>query len=233
MIQMEPQSGPAAVSLAVISAGLGDPSTSQRLADRLSAAVRTWAERELRALHIDRIEIREVARDVTEALLTGERSAPLTRALAVVTGADALVAVTPVFNGSYSGLFKSFLDLLPPRSLTCVPVLIAATGGSHRHGLMLDYAVRPVFGYLGALTVPTEVFASADDLLDPAADAAITARADRAARELLTLTRPRAAAVLTDGQVRAGRNGTRTVRQPSTSQVDPDPATGLDTTQTR
>ena len=232
---MVPESVNGAVSLAVISAGLGVPSTSQRLADRLDAAVRIAAEREARALHIDRIEIRDLARDVTEALLTGQRSALLARALDLVTGVDALVAVTPVFNGSYSGLFKSFLDLLPPRSLTCVPVLIAATGGSHRHGLMLDYAFRPVFGYLGALTVPTEVFATADDLRDPAADAAIRLRAGRAAVELLTLTQTqrRPVADPADGQLRTGLDGTRTVRQPSTRQVDPDPATGLDTTQTR
>lgn len=231
VIGIEPGSDRATVSLTVISAGLSNPSTSQRLADRISAAVRVCAQQTSRRLRLERIEIRDLARDVTDALLTGERSGLLERAIAGVTGADALVAVTPVFNGSYSGLFKSFLDLLPPRSLTGVPVLIAATGGSHRHSLMLDYAVRPVFGYLGALTVPTEIFAAAADLADPVTDAAITARADRAAGELLMLTRARSASG--DDQARAGLDGTRTVRQPSTNQVDPDPATGRETTQTR
>ena len=217
----------------ILSAGMGRPSTSQRLADRLSGSVESAASESSVALRSDRVEIRDLAHDVTEALLTGRQSGPLRAALASVTGADALVAVTPVFNGSYSGLFKSFLDLLPPRSLTGMPVLIAATGGSHRHSLMLDYAVRPLFGYLGALTVPTEVFAATQDLLDPVSDAAIVGRADRAAVELLRLSRPRSVAAATNGHAPPGPDGTRTARHPRMSQVEPEPAAGLDTTQTR
>ncbi|WP_181008696.1 NAD(P)H-dependent oxidoreductase, partial [Streptomyces sp. SM12] len=80
-----------------------------------------------------------------------------------VTSADALIAVTPVYNASYSGLFKSFFDLVDPTALAGTPVIVAATGGTPRHSLVLDHAMRPLFGYLRALTVPTGVYAATAD----------------------------------------------------------------------
>ncbi len=67
-----------------------------------------------------------------------------------MTGADGVIAVTPVFTASYSGLFKSFFDLIDPTALTGTPVLIGATGGTARHSLVLDHALRPLFAYLRA-----------------------------------------------------------------------------------
>ncbi len=103
-----------------------------------------------------------------------------------MTGADALVAVTPTFQGSYSGLFKSFLDLIEAGSLRGVPVLLAATGGTERHSLVIEHALRPLFSYLGALTVPTGVYAATADF-GGEGSAALAARVDRAAAELAAL----------------------------------------------
>ena len=61
-----------------------------------------------------------------------------------------MVAVTPAFNASFSGLFKSFFDVLPEETLTDMPVMIAATGGTERHSLVLEHAMRPLFSYLHA-----------------------------------------------------------------------------------
>ena len=80
-----------------------------------------------------------------------------------VHGADGLVVVTPVFAASYSGLFKTFFDVLDKDALDGKPVLIAATAGTARHSLVLDHALRPLFAYLHAVVVPTGVFAATDD----------------------------------------------------------------------
>ena len=123
---------------------------------------------------------------ITDALLTGFPTGDLRDALADVTGADALVAVTPTFQGSYSGLFKSFLDLVEAGTLRGVPVLLAATGGTERHSLVIEHALRPLFSYLGALTVPTGVYAATADF-GGAGSAPLAARVDRAAAELAAL----------------------------------------------
>jgi FMN reductase len=71
-----------------------------------------------------------------------------------------VIAVTPIFSASYSGLFKTFFDVLERGALAGKPVLIAATGGSERHSLALEHAVRPLFAYLRAVVVPTAVYAA-------------------------------------------------------------------------
>ena len=101
-------------------------------------------------------------------------------------GADGLIAATPIFSASYSGLFKMFFDVIERDGLAGKPVLLAATGGTARHSLALDHALRPLFAYLGA-----------DDGADGrlrrlgglgpgrrAADGTLVERIDRAAREL-------------------------------------------------
>lgn len=98
--------------------------------------------------------------------------------------------MTPVFTTSYSGLFKSFIDVLDPQSLTDMPVLIGATGGSERHSLALDYAMRPLFTYLHAVVVPTGVYAASTDWgsSGDSTAGALPDRIERAARELAKLT---------------------------------------------
>ncbi|WP_314101619.1 FMN reductase [uncultured Frigoribacterium sp.] len=149
--------------IVVLSAGLGQPSSTRLLADRL-------AEASARAL-LDQgspadfrvVELRDHAHDVTDAMLTGFPSEALADVLAAVGAADGVVAVTPVFTGSYSGLFKSFFDVLDNTALTGTPVLIGATAGTARHSLVLDHELRPLFSYLRAVVVPTGVFAAAED----------------------------------------------------------------------
>ncbi|WP_425677332.1 NAD(P)H-dependent oxidoreductase, partial [Escherichia coli] len=77
-----------------------------------------------------------------------------------VVSADGLIVVTPIFSTSYSGLFKSFIDVLDPQALSGTPVLLGANAGTARHSLAIDYAIRPLFTYLHANPVPTGVFAA-------------------------------------------------------------------------
>ena len=173
-------------ALVIVSAGLSQPSTTRLLADRLSAAV----DRHLRdagvAAHVEVIELREHAQDLTNNLLTGFPSPRLQAAIDAVLGADGLIAVTPIFSASYSGLFKMFFDVIDRDGLAGKPSLIAATGGSTRHSLAIDYALRPLFAYLNAAVVATGVYAAAADWGGGgvAADGSLVERIDRAAREL-------------------------------------------------
>ncbi|MCK2216813.1 NAD(P)H-dependent oxidoreductase [Actinomadura sp. ATCC 31491] len=175
------------MKLVVVTAGLTQPSSTRLLADRLAeAAARRLAGHEP---DVRVIELRELAGDVANAFVTGFPGARLREALEAVTAADGLIAVTPIFSGSYSGLFKSFFDVLDNTALTGKPVLIAATGGTARHSLALEHALRPLFAYLRAVVVPTAVYAAAEDW-GGAQDAftdGLGERVERAAEELAGL----------------------------------------------
>jgi len=182
--------------IAVVSAGLSQPSSTRLLADRLTeAVVRRLGDRDSAGepieVEVDVIELRDFAQDVTNNLITGFASPKLEAAIEKATTADGLIAVTPIFTTSYSGLFKSFIDVLDPQALTDMPVLIGATGGTERHSLALDYAMRPLFSYLHATVVPTAVYAASSDWGTADADGAgsLAGRIERAAGELATLVR--------------------------------------------
>jgi FMN reductase len=186
-------------SLAVVSAGLSQPSSTRLLADQLSAAAVAAAAEVGVELELRVIELRELAHDIADHLLTGFPPATLRQALETVEGADALIAVSPIFNASYSGLFKSFFDVLGKDALADKPVLIAATAGTARHSLALEHALRPMFGYLRAATVTTAVFAASDDWGGgDTADGALRARIERAAAELAREINRRAPATVAD-----------------------------------
>ena len=173
-------------SLVAVSAGLQVPSSTRLLSDRLVAAT----ERHLRDAAIEPvtavIELRDHAQDLSNNLVTGFPSPNLQAAIDQVTDADGLIVASPIFNGSYSGLFKTFFDVIEHGSLEGRPVLLAATGGTARHSLALEYALRPLFTYLGADTVRTAVYAASEDWgrSGVPADGSLVQRIDRAAREL-------------------------------------------------
>ncbi|GGM42253.1 FMN reductase [Micromonospora sonchi] len=171
-------------TLAVVSAGLSQPSSTRLLADQLAVATRDELVGRGDTVELRPVELREHAHDIVNHLLTGFPSEPLRQALEQVTGADGLIAVTPIFNASYSGLFKSFFDLVDAEALTGRPVLLGATGGTARHSLALEHAVRPMFTYLRAVALPTAVFAAPEDWSGGTVESALRARIGRAAREL-------------------------------------------------
>lgn len=175
----------AARRIAVISAGLSNPSSTRMLADRLAKeTVAQLSERDIEAT-IDVIELRELAHDITDNLLTGFAPAALESAINSVYSADALIAVTPIFSTSYSGLFKSFIDVLDPDGLGGKPVLIGANAGTVRHSLAIDYAIRPLFAYLHAEAVSTGVFAASSDWGSGGDEVApLSARVEKGAKEL-------------------------------------------------
>ena len=178
--------------LAVLSAGMSQPSSTRLLADLLADAV---VDRLGPDTRVDVVELRPLAHDLANAVVTGFPAGALAEAVSTVLEADALVVVTPVYAASYSGLFKTFFDVLDDGALEGMPVLVAATAGTPRHSLVLDHALRPLFGYLRAVVVPTGVFAASEDWgSDGSVAGELRSRVDRAARELadLAVARPRA-----------------------------------------
>jgi FMN reductase len=185
--------------LAVVSAGLGVPSSTRLLADRLTAAtVAALQERGVRA-EVDVVELRDHGHELVDATLTGVVAPGLRAAVDAVVGSDGLVAVTPVFSASYNGLFKLFFDALEDGALDGRPTLIGATGGTGRHSLALEHAVRPLLTYLHAVVVPTAVFAAPEDWAGGATGvAALDRRIARATGELADLVAARPAAAAAD-----------------------------------
>jgi len=173
-------------TIAVVTAGLSRPSSTRILADRLAEAT----DRALRLydeqVDVEVVELRDLAQDITNNLLTGFPSGDLEAAIRTVREADALIAVTPVFSASYSGLFKSFFDVLEDGTLAGKPVLVGATAGTGRHSLVLEFAMRPLFAYLRAVVVPTAVFGASEDF-GSNTSGSLAERVDRAGRELADL----------------------------------------------
>ncbi|WP_051844281.1 CE1759 family FMN reductase [Streptomyces sp. NRRL S-813] len=167
--------------LVVVSSGLSIPSSTRLLGDRLAAATAGRTDADIQV-----IEVRDLAVEIAHNLTSGFPGPALAAALDAVTAADGLIVVTPVFSASYSGLFKSFFDVLGARekdALAGKPVLVAATGGTARHSLVLDHALRPLFAYLGAVVVPTGVYAASEDW----GAEGLPERIERAAGELAAL----------------------------------------------
>ncbi|MDP9822939.1 FMN reductase [Nocardioides massiliensis] len=191
--------------IVVVSAGLSNPSSTRLLADRLGAA----AAEALEEADVAHVELRELAHELTDHLLTGFPGPALADAIEQVRSADGLIAVTPVFSASYSGLFKTFFDVLEQGLLEGTPVLIAATAGTARHSLVLDHALRPLFGYLRAVVVPTGVFAATDDF----AGRDLDRRIHRAAGELALLA----------GKTTPGDSATPQRRTPQDELAEPTP----------
>jgi FMN reductase len=172
--------------IVVVSAGLSDPSSTRLLADLLArAAVTALGEAE-----VETVELRPLAHALADQLLTGFATGELARAEEAVAQADGVIVVTPVFSASYSGLFKTFFDVLEPGALDGTPVLVAATAGTARHSLVLEHALRPLFSYLHAVVVPTGVFAATEDF----GGDALAGRVERAAAELAALVAARPSA---------------------------------------
>ncbi|GAA4566408.1 FMN reductase [Planotetraspora kaengkrachanensis] len=183
------------LKIVAVSAGISQPSSTRLLADRLAEATRRRLAEE-RAVEVRVVELRDVATDIAKNIVTGFPGPALREVIEAVTEADGLIAATPIFTASYSGLFKSFFDVIENDALAGKPVLIGATGGTARHSLALEHALRPMFVYLRAIVMPTAVYAASEDW-GGGGDAhtdLLAVRIDRAAGELADLLLHRAPA---------------------------------------
>lgn len=109
------------------------------------------------------VDLSEIARPLGAALTRQELPAEIEAQVAAIESADLLIAAAPVYRGSFPGHFKHLFDLVGMDALVDKPVLLAATGGSDRHALVLEHQLRPLFSFLQALTLPIGVYASTGD----------------------------------------------------------------------
>lgn len=170
--------------LLVVSSGTGANSSSRLLGTRLGEAASVALSEHGETVVVHHLELRTIASDLANHLVTGVPSTKLDEAFAQVRAADGLIAVTGVYNGSYTGLFKLFFDALGRDLLRGRPVLPAATGGTSRHSLVIEYAMVPLFYYLRALVSSVPVFAATADW---GASVGLDARIDEAARAFVDL----------------------------------------------
>ncbi len=144
----------------VVSAGMSQPSSTRLLADRLTAATGEALDGDVT---VDTVELRTFAHDIVDHMLVGFAAPALRDVLDKLEAADGLILVTPTFTASYSGLFKSFIDIVDPEVMRDKPVVLAATGGTERHSLVLEHSLRPLMAYLRAAPIATAVYAASSD----------------------------------------------------------------------
>jgi FMN reductase len=169
--------------LVVVSAGASDPSSTRMFADRIAARVAALASSRGHEVTVDVIDLRELANEVSTALVAQLAGPKLEQAVATLGDADGIIACAPVYKAGASGLFTSFFHVLDNDLLIAKPVILAATAGTSRHALVVDEQMRALFAYLRTMTVPTSLFASTEDWADPG----LNKRIDRAAIEVVLL----------------------------------------------
>ncbi|GAB7531077.1 hypothetical protein PS3A_34890 [Pseudomonas sp. 3A(2025)] len=164
------------IKVVVVSGSLRNPSRTHSL---LHTVVQQLQQRLPVELHW--VRIAELGSTLAGSLERDSASPALLPHLQAIENADLIIAGSPVYRASYTGLFKHFFDLVDHQSLKGVPVLLAATGGSDRHALVIDHQLRPLFGFFQAHTLPYGLYAAADAFTDyQLVDAAYLARIERA-----------------------------------------------------
>lgn len=174
-------------TIVAVTAGLSQPSSTRLLTDRLVADAVTELTTRGVQTEVQVVELRDLAHEIMDTMLTGFPPPRLRAVIDAVTAADGIIAVTPIFTASYSGLFKSFFDVVDSTAITGVPVLMGATAGSPRHSLALEHELRPMFSYLRAIVTPTAVFAASTDWGSGATTDDLAGRIRRAATEFSAL----------------------------------------------
>ena len=167
---------------------IGSPTSSAN--SRTLLLVRQVLDQLRHRLHIDVqwVELAPIARSLGQALTREEVEPRIEQALQRIEAADLLIAAAPVYRGSYPGLFKHLVDFIGLEALVDVPVLLAATGGSERHALVIDHQLRPLFSFFQARTLPLGVYATDKDFVDyRLRDDALINRASLAVQRALPL----------------------------------------------
>ena len=149
------------LKVVAVSGSLQRPSRTQVLVEHLLELIGDAVPIETRL-----VELGVVGPQLSGALHRSQLPLAVEAEVAAVEQADLLVVASPVYRASYSGLFKHFFDFVHADALVDVPVLLAATGGSERHALVIDHQLRPLFSFFQARTLPIGVYATDKDFVD-------------------------------------------------------------------
>ena len=149
---------PPPLRVVAVSGGLQRPSKAAALVEHLSNLIAAEVHCETQL-----VELGQLAPHLAGTVRRSQLPDTVELGLSAVEQADVLVVATPVYRGSYTGLFKHFFDFVDQDALIDTPVLLAATGGSERHALMIDHQLRPLFSFFQARTLPLGVYATDRD----------------------------------------------------------------------
>jgi FMN reductase len=174
-----------AVTVAVINAGVSDPSSTRMLADRIAQRTVDTLRESGSDVTVSVVDLAPIAVDIARSIVSGFPNDKVQAAIERLAAADAVIAATPVYKAGVSGLFKSFADLIDNDLLIAKPVVLAATGGTARHAMVVDEQLRPLFAFLRAMPVPTSLYAAPEDW----GSSELGQRIARAANELAALLR--------------------------------------------
>jgi FMN reductase len=206
-------------TIAVVSAGVSDPSSTRLLADRTAQRTLDILRDAGMRASVTVVDLAPIAVEIARSLVTGLPTDEVSSAIQRLATADAIIAATPVYKAGISGLFKSFADLIDDDLLVAKPVILAATGGTARHAMVVDEQLRPLFAFLRAIPVPTSLYAAPEDW----ASTDLGKRITRAATELATLLRSGAPRDIAEGNWLAYQhqfNGNATRAERSVADVD-------------
>jgi FMN reductase len=170
-----------------VSGSLSRPSRTSALVSAVLDSVQ-----ELEAVNIRSYDLADVGPGLFAAS-SFDRLSPQSRDIIEdIEGADLIVVGTPVYRGSYTGAFKHVFDLVRHDRLRGTPVILTATGGNLSHSLVTEHELRPLFGFFGALSLPTALYATETDFNNYAlVSDAMTTRVALAAKEAIDVMRPR------------------------------------------
>ncbi|MCW2672668.1 MAG: NADH-dependent reductase, partial [Frankiales bacterium] len=138
-------------TMVVVSAGVSDPSSTRLLADRIAQKAIDTLQEAGTEVRLSVIDLGPLATDIAQSLVSGFPTPNVQEAIERLAAADAIIASTPVYKAGISGLFKSFVDLIDNDLLIAKPVILAATGGTARHAMVVDEQMRPLFAFLRAI----------------------------------------------------------------------------------
>jgi FMN reductase len=206
-------------TIAILSAGVSDPSSTRMLADRIAQRTIDVLRDAGTEARVSVVDLAPIATDIAQSLVSGFPGEQVQAAIERLAGADAIIAATPVYKAGISGLFKSFADLIDDDLLIATPVILAATGGTARHAMIVDDQLRPLFAFFRAIPVPTSLYAAPEDWGSPDLGKRIT----RAATELARLLGSGATREIADHNWRAYQhqfNGNATRAERSTADLD-------------
>jgi FMN reductase len=148
-------------SVVAVSGSLHAPSKSTALLRAITDSLAGKAEITVRL-----VEVSALGAGLGGALTRGQLDDAAGQAIADIEAADLLVVASPVYRASYTGLFKHLFDLVGQGALSGTPVIVAASGGSDLHSLVIEHELKPLFAFFDAATLPLGVYAKDADYSD-------------------------------------------------------------------
>ncbi|KAA8735573.1 FMN reductase [Acinetobacter qingfengensis] len=146
------------LNIVAVSGGLNTPSKTESLVQNILNELSVATQ-----INVHFIKLSEIGPLLGGAIYRNQLPQRVQDDLAAIESADALIVGTPVYRASFTGLFKHLFDFVEQTALVDVPVLLAASGGSDRHALVLEHQLRPLFSFFQAQTLPIGVYATDKD----------------------------------------------------------------------